>query len=173
MSGLVRVIYTVCTYFSIHSQLIHLMYWSEYFTFQNHYLPNTVPTLMDWSSIFDESGDEDGSWPEEHLESRITHVTETFSLGSKYTPLTCYIFTGKNFQQQEKVFNSLPKILSKLYPWCRMFGHPLRLLEERYCFGHSCGCSGLCGFILDGIMGRRSRKCIRTNYSLQTTAIFE
>ena len=46
---------------------------------------------MDWSSIYDESGDEDGDWT--GFSSRLTPILENFSSRGKYTATICYIFT--------------------------------------------------------------------------------
>ena len=46
---------------------------------------------MDWSAIYDETGDEDGDWT--GFSSRLTPILENFSSRGQYSPLICYIFT--------------------------------------------------------------------------------
>lgn len=48
---------------------------------------------MDWSSIYDEHGDEAGSWDESHMDSRVTAVVDSFSSTRNYSPTICYMFT--------------------------------------------------------------------------------
>ncbi|CAM9827583.1 unnamed protein product, partial [Ectocarpus fasciculatus] len=48
---------------------------------------------MDWSSIYEESGDEAGSWDENHMDSRVTVVVDSFSSTRNYSPAICYMFT--------------------------------------------------------------------------------
>lgn len=48
---------------------------------------------MDWSSIYEESGDEAGSWDENHMDSRVTVVVDSFSSTRIYSPAICYMFT--------------------------------------------------------------------------------
>jgi amino acid permease len=46
---------------------------------------------MDWSAIYEETGDEDGDWT--GFTSRLTPILENFSSRGKYTSTICYIFT--------------------------------------------------------------------------------
>lgn len=48
---------------------------------------------MDWSSVFEDEGEEDGNWTRSHEPSSRTHMIEFFSLNGQYTPFICYAFT--------------------------------------------------------------------------------
>lgn len=47
---------------------------------------------MDWSSIYDEHGEEEGDWSG-WTSGRLGPVLESFSQSGDYTPLICYFFT--------------------------------------------------------------------------------
>lgn len=48
---------------------------------------------MDWSSIYEEHGGEEGSWDHMDLRGRVTVVVDSFSSTRSYSPLICYMFT--------------------------------------------------------------------------------
>ena len=47
---------------------------------------------MDWSSIYDEHGEEEGDWSG-WASNRLTPVLDSFSQSGSYSPLICYFFT--------------------------------------------------------------------------------
>lgn len=47
---------------------------------------------MDWSSIYEEHGEEEGDWSG-WASNRLTPVLDSFSQSGSYTPLICYFFT--------------------------------------------------------------------------------
>jgi amino acid permease len=50
---------------------------------------------MDWSSVFDDQGEEEGDWEREDISSTRTGIllSLTNSNGNKYSPVICYAFT--------------------------------------------------------------------------------
>jgi hypothetical protein len=47
---------------------------------------------MDWSSIFEEHGEEEGDWSG-WAPNRLAPVLDSFSQSGDYSPLICYFFT--------------------------------------------------------------------------------
>jgi hypothetical protein len=80
---------------------------------------------MDWSSIFDEHGEEEGDWSG-WASNRLAPVLDSFSQSGSYTPLICYFFTINyilgvgclGIPYVSLAFTlSLPSVISELFPF--------------------------------------------------------